>query len=118
MIASDIRGANFLFAQTNKHTTALHEDTFKMALEKAKDSGQISRHEPTVKVEPQRSQAAQEFMDWVSMSPEERLFFSVLSSMGISKEQYEAMPLEERMALDLKVHERIKEMAEQGQKLV
>lgn len=37
--------------------------------------------------------------------------------MGISKEQYEAMPVEERMALDLKVQERIKEMAEQGRQL-
>ncbi|WP_263057645.1 hypothetical protein [Pectobacterium sp. F1-1] len=51
------------------------------------------------------------------MSHEERLFFSVLASMGISKEQYEAMPVEERMALDLKVQERIKEMLEQGQQL-
>ncbi|MBA5203100.1 hypothetical protein [Pectobacterium aroidearum] len=117
MIASDIQGANSLFAQTNKHAIVPDEDTFKMALEKAKESGQISRHESSAKVEPQRSKAAQEFMDWVSMSHEERLFFSVLASMGISKEQYEAMPLEERMALDLKVQERIKEMAEQDQQL-
>ncbi|QPI41592.1 MULTISPECIES: hypothetical protein [Pectobacterium] len=117
MIASDIQGANSLFAQTNKHAIVPDEDTFKMALEKAKESGQISRHEHSAKVEPQRSKAAQEFMDWVSMSHEERLFFSVLASMGISKEQYEAMPLEERMALDLKVQERIKEMAEQDQQL-
>ncbi|MEQ9943084.1 hypothetical protein ABRP58_13725 [Pectobacterium aroidearum] len=117
MIASDIQGANSLFAQTNKHAIVPDEDTFKMALEKAKESGQISRHEPSAKVEPQHSKAAQEFMDWVSLSHEERLFFSVLASMGISKEQYEAMPLEERMALDLKVQERIKEMAEQDQQL-
>lgn len=117
MIASDIQGANSLFAQTNKHAIVPDEDTFKMALEKAKESGQLSRHEPSAKIEPQRSKAAQEFMDWVSMSHEERLFFSVLASMGISKEQYEAMPLEERMALDLKVQERIKEMAEQDQQL-
>jgi hypothetical protein len=117
MIASDIQGANSLFAQTNKHAIVPDEDTFKMALEKAKESGQLSRHEPSAKIEPQRSKAAQEFMDWVSMSHEERLFFSVLASMGISKEQYDAMPLEERMALDLKVQERIKEMAEQDQQL-
>ncbi|WES87145.1 hypothetical protein [Dickeya fangzhongdai] len=48
------------------------------------------------------------------MSPEERLFFSVLSSMGISKEQYEAMPPEQQMELDRKVQERIKEMAKEG----
>ncbi|UMO86116.1 hypothetical protein HP572_11895 [Pectobacterium sp. PL64] len=88
-----------------------------MALEKAKDSRQLSRHEPSARVEPQRSKAAKEFMDWVSMSHEERLFFSVLASMGISKEQYEAMPAEERIALDLKVQERINAMAEQGQQL-
>ncbi|MBA0204428.1 hypothetical protein [Pectobacterium aroidearum] len=117
MIASDIQGANSLFAQTNKHAIVPDEDTFKMALEKAKESGQLSRHEPSAKIEPQRSKAAQEFMDWVSMSHEERLFFSVLASMGISKEQYEAMPLEERMALDLKVQEHIKEMAKQDQQL-
>ncbi|GKW40142.1 hypothetical protein LOZ86_13525 [Pectobacterium parvum] len=99
MFVSDILEANLLFAQTSKHAIATSEDTFKMALEKAKDSGQISRHEPSAKIEPQRSKAAQEFMDW------------------ISKEQYEATPAEEHMALDLKVQERIKEMAEQGQQL-
>ncbi|WCG81755.1 hypothetical protein [Pectobacterium sp. A5351] len=114
MVTSDIQGANILFAQASQYATAPDENTFSMALEKAKDSGQISRHEPSAKVEPQRSKAAQEFMDWVSMSHEERLFFSVLASMGISKEQYEAMPLEERMALDLKVQERIKEMTDQS----
>ncbi|KGA23621.1 hypothetical protein AO825_00220 [Pectobacterium brasiliense] len=117
MVTSDIQGANLLFSQASKHTIAPNEDTFKIALEKAKDSGQTSRHEPSAKVEPQRSKAAQEFMDWVSTPHEERLFFSVLASMGISKEQYETMPAEERMALDLKVQERIKEMAEQGQQL-
>lgn len=117
MIASDIQGANLVFAQTSKRAITPDENTFKMALEQAKDSGLISRHEPSAKIEPQRSKAAQEFMDWVSMSHEERLFFSVLASMGISKEQYEAMPVEERMALALKVQERIKEMAEQGQQL-
>ena len=116
MVTSDIQGANLLFSQASKHTIAPSEDTFKIALEKAKDSGQTSRHEPSAKVEPQRSKAAQEFMDWVSTSHEERLLFPVLASMGISKEQYETMP-EERMALDLKVQERIKEMAEQGQQL-
>ncbi|MBN3137912.1 hypothetical protein [Pectobacterium punjabense] len=118
MITSDIQGANALFTQNNQPPIAPNEDTFKMALEKAKDNGQLIRHEPSAKVEPQRSQAAQEFMDWVSMSYEEKLFFSVLASMGISKEQYEAMSLEERMGLELKVQARIKEMAEQDQQLV
>ncbi|MFJ5452928.1 hypothetical protein ACIPT4_07720 [Pectobacterium jejuense] len=48
MITSDIQGANLLFAQASKHAIAPSEDTFKMALEKAKDSGQLSRHEPKV----------------------------------------------------------------------
>ncbi|AUC44106.1 hypothetical protein D083_3757 [Dickeya solani RNS 08.23.3.1.A] len=42
------------------------------------------------------------------------MFFSVLSSMGISKEQYEAMPADQQMELNRKVQERIKEMAKEG----
>lgn len=48
------------------------------------------------------------------MSPEERLFFTVLASMGISKEEYEAMPPEEQSRITRKVQENIKERAKKG----
>ncbi|NPE60059.1 hypothetical protein HLB27_16710 [Dickeya dadantii] len=90
-------------------------NAFGIELKKAQAEAYIpSRNETNVRSQLQLPAAAQELMEWPAMSPEERLFFSVLSSMGISKEQYEAMPPEQKMELDRKVQERIKEMAKEG----
>ncbi|AIR68878.1 hypothetical protein [Dickeya fangzhongdai] len=90
-------------------------DAFGIELKKAQAEERIpSSGETKLRAQSQPSAAAQELMEWLAMSPEERLFFSVLSSMGISKEQYEAMPPEQQMELDRKVQERIKEMAKEG----
>ena len=51
---------------------------------------------------------ARELQEWLAMTPDQRLFFTVLHSMGVSKEQYEQEKLAE------KVRERIKEMAKNG----
>jgi|GEM_PF-4199808 len=57
---------------------------------------------------------ARELQEWLAMTPDQRLFFTVLHSMGVSKEQYEQMSPEEKEKLAEKVRERIKEMAKNG----
>ncbi|MCW2474324.1 hypothetical protein [Candidatus Symbiopectobacterium sp. NZEC151] len=62
----------------------------------------------------QQSAAAQELQEWLEMSPEERLFFTVLASMGISKEEFEAMSPEDQDRITHKVQESIKENIKEG----
>lgn len=45
------------------------------------------------------SSAEQEFMDYASMSLEEKMFYAALASLGISKKEYDAMSADERLAI-------------------
>ncbi|QWT39824.1 hypothetical protein [Dickeya dadantii] len=111
----EIQATSASYAPAHTLQIESESDAFGIELKKAQAAAYIpSRSETNVRSQPQPSAAAQELMEWLAMSPEERLFFSVLSSMGISKEQYEAMPPEQKMELDRKVQERIKEMAKEG----
>ena len=55
----------------------------------------------------------QEFMEYAAMSPQEKLFLAVLASLGISKEEYEAMSPEDRQALSQKVQIAMRESLQQ-----
>ena len=59
------------------------------------------------------SRVEQEFMEYAAMSPQEKLFFAVLASLGISKEEYEAMSPEDRHALSQKVQIAMRESLQQ-----
>ncbi|MFD4837476.1 hypothetical protein ACFWP0_08190 [Achromobacter sp. NPDC058515] len=45
------------------------------------------------------SQAEQEFMDYASMSLEDKMFYAALASLGISKQEYDAMSAAERLEI-------------------
>lgn len=57
------------------------------------------------------SRAEQEFMDYASMSTEDRMFYTVLASLGISKEEYDAMSAAERQEVAKKVSLAMQELA-------
>lgn len=70
-------------------------NAFDIELKKAVAKEHPTQQENTVSAQPtqasQPSAAAKELQEWLDMSPEERLFFTILASMGISKEEFEAM---------------------------
>lgn len=53
--------------------------------------------------------AKDKFLDYMKMTPAERMAASILEEMGISKEDLEAMPPEQRKAIEDTIRERIKE---------
>ncbi|MFJ3055900.1 hypothetical protein [Herbaspirillum sp. NPDC087042] len=77
--------------------------SFESQLQLAKAGGSLSS---SVKSDPVR-----ELQEWAAMTPDQRLFYMVLNSMGVSKEQYDQMSAEDKQKLVEKVREQIKEMA-------
>ncbi|HEU0070388.1 MAG TPA: hypothetical protein VFS04_03750 [Alphaproteobacteria bacterium] len=53
--------------------------------------------------------AKDKFLDYMKMTPAERMAAAILEEMGISKEDLEAMPPEQRKAIEDTIRERIKE---------
>ena len=49
------------------------------------------------------SQTEKEFMDYAAMSIEDKMFYAALASLGISKEDYDAMSAAERLEVAKKV---------------
>lgn len=49
------------------------------------------------------SSAEQEFMDYASLSLEEKMVYAALASLGISKKEYDAMSADERLAIAAKL---------------
>lgn len=49
------------------------------------------------------SQAEKEFLDYAGMSIEDKMFYAALASLGISKEEYDAMSAAERLEVAKKV---------------
>ncbi|MDQ8035631.1 MAG: hypothetical protein REJ50_26800 [Bordetella sp.] len=61
----------------------------------AKGTGQTQAAAP--------SRAEQEFMEYAALSPQEKLFRAALASLGISKEEYDAMTPQQKQALAEKI---------------
>lgn len=57
------------------------------------------------------SQAEQEFMDYAAMSIEDKMFYAALASLGISKEEYDAMSAAERLEVAKKVSLAMQQLA-------
>ncbi|CAB3819363.1 hypothetical protein LMG26684_00500 [Achromobacter mucicolens] len=57
------------------------------------------------------SQAEQEFMDYAAMSIEDKMFYAALASLGISKEEYDAMSAAERLEVAQKVSQAMQQLA-------
>ncbi|WP_343652794.1 hypothetical protein [Herbaspirillum sp.] len=80
--------------------------SFENRLQLAKASGSLSAST--------KSDPARELQEWAAMSPDQRLFYMVLQSLGVTKDQYEQMSSDDKQKLAEKVRERIKEMAKNG----
>lgn len=76
--------------------------SFESTLQRAKAGGSV------------KSEAARELQEWTAMTPDQRLFYMVLQSLGVSKDQFDQMSPEDKQKLVEKVRERIKEMAKNG----
>lgn len=57
------------------------------------------------------SQAEKEFLDYASMSIEDKMFYAALASLGISKEEYDAMTAAERLEVAQKVSLAMQQLA-------
>lgn len=56
--------------------------------------------------------AAQQFHDYMAMSPEEKIRQKMLNELGLTEEDYEALPPEKKDAIDKQIAERMKEESE------
>ncbi len=57
--------------------------------------------------------AVEEFREYMDMTPEEKMFMAMLSKRGYTKEEYEALPAEEKLKLEKEIQEEIRENYEQ-----
>jgi hypothetical protein len=58
--------------------------------------------------------AEEEFLDYAGMTPAERMHAALLSQMGLTKEEFEALDPKEREAIAEKIREEIKRQIENG----
>jgi len=60
--------------------------------------------------------AADKFLQYMNMSDEDKLKYSLLNKMGISKDEYDAMPADQKADVDKKIADRMTQIAQaQGQ---
>lgn len=83
--------------------------SFADVLQDVKDAD-ANRHKSGLAA-PVMSEAQQALQDWLSVPLDERIFQSLLQSLGITKEEYAAMSPEEKMEIAAKVRERLEEQA-------
>lgn len=53
--------------------------------------------------------AAEEFRDYMALSPAEKIHMKMLAELGLTEEEYEALPPEEKERIDLQIAQRLKE---------
>lgn len=56
--------------------------------------------------------AAQEFRDYMALSPEEKIRLKMLNELGLTEEDYQALPPEKKDAIDKQIAQRLKEESE------
>jgi hypothetical protein len=57
----------------------------------------------------ERSEAEKWFMDYMEKTPEERLFEAILRDKGLTPEEFEALPVEERQKIEQEIQEEMEE---------
>jgi hypothetical protein len=62
--------------------------------------------------EEEESKAVQAFLDYMSKTPEERYFEAFLKSKGMTQEEYDALPVEDKKALMKEFEEFVKQSVE------
>jgi len=74
----------------------------------ASDTSSLSESDSTVKT----TSAAQEFRDYMALSPEEKIRLKMLSELGLTEEEYDALPPEKKEAIDKQIAQRMKDEGE------
>lgn len=77
----------------------------------AQQFGQSGSGEPE-RIEPAANDAVTEFLEYMAKSPAERLYEAILKEKGLTKEQLEALPPEERMKVEKEIQEEIEQRFE------
>ncbi|MHA6196556.1 hypothetical protein ACX3YG_19540 [Pseudomonas wadenswilerensis] len=72
------------------------------------DTASLSESDSTVKT----TSAAQEFRDYMALSPEEKIRLKMLNELGLTEEDYEALPPEKKDAIDKQIAQRMKDESE------
>ncbi|MFJ4371537.1 hypothetical protein ACIP1T_02825 [Pseudomonas japonica] len=72
------------------------------------ETASLSESGSTVKT----TSAAQEFRDYMALSPEEKIRLKMLNELGLTEEDYEALPPEKKEAIDKQIAQRMKEESE------
>lgn len=57
---------------------------------------------------PAKRSAKDEFLEWMNMTPEERLFLSMLQKRGLTKEEFEALPPEKQKQILEEIQQEIR----------
>lgn len=72
------------------------------------ETASLSESDSTVET----TSAAQAFRDYMALSPEEKIRLKMLSELGLTEEDYEALPPEKKDAIDKQIAQRMKEESE------
>lgn len=72
------------------------------------ETASLSESDSTLKT----TSAAQEFRDYMALSPEEKIRLKMLNELGLTEEDYEALPPEKKEAIDKQIAQRMKEESE------
>lgn len=72
------------------------------------ETASLSESDSTVKT----TSAAQEFRDYMALSPEEKIRLKMLNELGLTEEDYEALPPEKKDEIDKQIAQRMKEESE------
>ena len=91
----------------NRHTTSAAE--FREIMQ-AVNQPQEARQAQVEESEDKTRNAADEFSRYMAMSTADKIKHSLLQEMGLTEEEYEALPPEEKQKIDDKVAERLAEL--------
>jgi len=75
---------------------------------------QETEYSASDEIEDEKSSAVKEFMAYMEKTPEERIRHQILAQMGLTEEELEAMPPEERAKVEEEIVEKIKDMIKEG----
>jgi len=90
---------------TKKTSTSASDATSTDLLQKAANASVSGSTSAAAVNKPQN--AAEQFLQYMNMSDEDKLKYSLLNQMGISKDDYDAMPADKKADVDKKIADRM-----------
>ena len=80
-----------------------------LAQQAAQDAGRPSVRPASADASGSESDAVTRFLEFMSLTPEERLYQQILKDMGLTEEQLAALPPEERMRVEREIQQKMEE---------